>query len=659
MQNPSPINNPAGAAVNIAREAIKQIALRRVEPTPDNYEAIYNEIAGIKKPKPKAEKINGEAKREDAYDDAFMTAFKKALRQLPNQTTDQHNWIHRWEKVITKADWDKLPDILNEGMGASITQSTQWPEVIRTLIMGWETRYIRLSLAQKKEMLERVLINYGGEQDLPEKISAMVEAWEQFTISQGNQESPLTADAEQADQANALIEANIQAEAKFETVAKEVADEYTITNADATKTAAANALPPYDSNEFHETFRILQDILKQSLINGLVTRLDGYPDLKEEALTLVEQSESARKLKDWQAVAKNFRTLLVRVELIGANEEGMKQDLLRLLKLLIDNISELVSEDEWLRGQISVVQTIVSSPLERALIQDAEKSLKEVIYKQGMLKHSLSEAKGAFKNMIGTFMERLAFMSESSGTYHEKVESYSEKLLETEDILEINEILENLMNDTNAMQTDIVRSRDALLEQRVHVDRSQLEIQKLQQELVKLSDTVRTDQLTGVLNRRGLDEALKVEIARAQRSENQLSVAFIDIDNFKTMNDTFGHDVGDRALQHLAKLMQETVRPTDVVSRMGGEEFVVLLPDTNIEEAVITVTRLQRALTKTLFMQNNQKLLITFSAGVSLMKTGESEASVIGRADQAMYLAKKSGKNRVMTEEDLNSVHHI
>ena len=660
MQNPSPINNPAGAAVNIAREAIKQIALRRVEPTPDNYEAIYNEIAGIKKPKPKAEKINGEVKRENAYDDAFMTAFKKALRQLPNQTTDQHNWIHRWEKVITKADWDKLPDILNEGMGASITQSTQWPEVIRTLIMGWETRYIRLSLAQKKEMLERVLINYGGEQDLPEKISAMVEAWEQFTISQANQESPMTADSEQADEANTLIEANIQAEATSETVAKVVADEDAITNADVTNTAADdNALPPYDSNEFHETFRILQDILKQSLINGLVTRLDGYPDLKEDALELVEQSESARKLKDWQAVAKNFRTLLVRVELIGANEEGMKQDLLRLLKLLIDNISELVSEDEWLRGQISVVQTIVSSPLERALIQDAEKSLKEVIYKQGMLKHSLSEAKGAFKTMIGTFMERLAFMSESSGTYHEKVESYSEKLLETEDILEINEILENLMNDTNAMQTDIVRSRDALLEQRVHVDRSQLEIRKLQQELVKLSDTVRTDQLTGVLNRRGLDEALKVEIARAQRSESQLSVAFIDIDNFKTMNDTFGHDVGDRALQHLAKLMQDTVRPTDVVSRMGGEEFVVLLPDTNIEEAVITVTRLQRALTKTLFMQNNQKLLITFSAGVSLLKTGESEASVIGRADQAMYLAKKSGKNRVMTEEDLNSVHHL
>jgi diguanylate cyclase len=660
MLNPSPINNPAGAPVNIARETIKQIALRRVDPTPDNYEAIYNEIAGIKNTTPKKGKGNAEAKGEET-DDAFMNAFKKALRQLPNQTTDQHNWIHRWEKIITKADWDKLSEILHEGMGISIKQSTQWPEAIRSLLTGWETRYTRLTLTQKKEMLERVLINYGGEQDLPEKISGMIKAWEQFTAVQANPESLLIAQTEQAGSANKLIEIDVQAEAKTEVVELKTAETNVMTQSDVSNSTAddANALPDYDSNEFHETFRILQDILKQSLINGLVTRLDGYPELKDEALTLVEQSESARKLKDWQSVAKSFRALLVRVELIGANEEGMKQDLLRLLKLLIDNISELVSEDEWLRGQISVVQTIVSSPLERALIQDAEKSLKEVIYKQGMLKHSLSEAKGAFKTMIATFMDRLAYMTESSGTYHEKVETYSEKLLLTEDILEINELLENLMNDTSAMQTDIVRSRDALLEQREHVDRSQEEIRKLQQELVKLSDTVRTDQLTGVLNRRGLDEALKVEIARAHRSQSQLSVAFIDIDNFKAMNDTYGHDVGDRALQHLAKLMQDTVRPTDVVSRLGGEEFVVLLPDTNIDEAVITVTRLQRALTKTLFMQNNQKLLITFSAGISLLKTGESEASVVGRADQAMYLAKKTGKNRVMTEVDADHAHHL
>ncbi len=79
--------------------------------------------------------------------------------------------------------------------------------------------------------------------------------------------------------------------------------------------------------------------------------------------------------------------------MIGANEEGIKRDLLGLLKLLLSNISELVSDDQWLRGQVATVQTIISSPLDRVQIQAAEKSLKEVIYKQGMLKHSLIEAK--------------------------------------------------------------------------------------------------------------------------------------------------------------------------------------------------------------------------------------------------------------------------
>jgi diguanylate cyclase len=145
------------------------------------------------------------------------------------------------------------------------------------------------------------------------------------------------------------------------------------------------------------------------------------------------------------------------------------------------------------------------------------------------------------------------------------------------------------------------------------------------------------------------------EISRAQRGGSQLSVVLLDIDNFKSLNDTYGHNVGDTALQHLAKVIQATVRPTDVVSRFGGEEFVILLPDTDLDQAVTTIQRLQRALTKQFFMGNNDRLLITFSAGVALLKNNEKETSVLHRADQSMYLAKKTGKNRVMTENDLNS----
>lgn len=613
MLNINKQNKSTPIPIEIAREAIKQMAVRKVDPTPENYHLIYNEVASIPMP------------------ESLESAIKEALKQLPNKTTEQHDWIGRWEKLLSKRKWTELRALMSEGMDTSITFSTQWPEAIRKLLKGLDTRHVGLEISKKKEALGRVLINFGNDPLLAQKIKAMTESWDQYSVINSlDLQSNVLSDAEN------LIE---------ETVAQ-----------DATEASSKSAIPTYDTDEFQETFRTLQDMLKQSLNHGLIPRLDGYPELKEEARQIFILTEKARKLKDWQFMAKQFRALLVRVELMGANEEGMKQDLLRLLKLLVDNISELVADDEWIRGQIAVVQTIVSSPLDRALIQDAEKSLKEVIFKQGMLKHSLNEAKSSFKNMISTFVDRLGDMSDSSGSYQKKIENYAEKLSETEDILQINVLLENLMKDTHTMQAEIVRSREVLLEQRDSVESAQEKIRKLQEELSELSEAVRVDQLTGVLNRRGLDEAMTREMARAQRGGGLLSVALLDIDNFKSLNDTYGHNVGDTALQHLAKVIQTTMRPTDVVSRFGGEEFVILLPDTDLEAAVSTIKRLQRALTKQFFLGNNEKLLITFSAGVVLLKNDETEAAVIHRADQSMYLAKRTGKNRVMTEIDLNTL---
>ena len=122
----------------------------------------------------------------------------------------------------------------------------------------------------------------------------------------------------------------------------------------------------------------------------------------------------------------------------------------------------------------------------------------------------------------------------------------------------------------------------------------------------------------------------------------------LDIDNFKKLNDALGHDVGDQALIHLANVCRETLRPQDTVARFGGEEFVILLPETPMEEAVIALTRLQRELTKRFFLSGNEKVLITFSAGVTQMLPDDIQATVIKRADEAMYKAKQTGKNRVI-----------
>jgi diguanylate cyclase len=162
---------------------------------------------------------------------------------------------------------------------------------------------------------------------------------------------------------------------------------------------------------------------------------------------------------------------------------------------------------------------------------------------------------------------------------------------------------------------------------------------------------VSTDPLTQIANRRGLLQAFEAERSRTERGGGAagkagLCVGLLDIDNFKMLNDKLGHGAGDEALKALAQVVSTTLRPTDVVARYGGEEFVVLLPETAVDEGQQILTRLQRSLTGGLFMHEDKKVLVTFSAGVTAYRDSERIEEALERADQALYEAKRTGKNR-------------
>lgn len=159
-----------------------------------------------------------------------------------------------------------------------------------------------------------------------------------------------------------------------------------------------------------------------------------------------------------------------------------------------------------------------------------------------------------------------------------------------------------------------------------------------------------TDALTGLYNRRHLDTNLEREFLRAKRYHNDLSIAVIDIDFFKKVNDTYGHLCGDYVLKEVAYMILETLRKTDMVFRYGGEEFVAILTETPLEKAVIPLERLRKSIESYPFEYNGISFRVTVSIGVNSTESGAATAGeFLDLADKALYLAKNKGRNRVIT----------
>ena len=495
-----------------------------------------------------------------------------------------------------------------ESPGAS--PEITWSSMIRDLLRQLDMPHKGITTTRKKEGIETVLSRFSSDPALlHEKLQSLVRSWGSPTGTQ----------------AEAVIEHAAPASAAA---------------SDSSKTSAAVAA----TGGSPEILSQLRELLAHTLENTQ----HSQPELSNEIQALVQQVRSAANQKQIADLANQLRKFWLKLELRGGDKVKIQEGLLRLLRLLVENVSELVADDKWMHGQISTLQDLIAQPLDKNAIADAERNLRNAIIKQSSLKHSLSDAKNTLKSLMTTFIDRLGDLTESTGEYHTKIEGYSQKIGGADNITELSHILADIMQDTRVIQASALRSHEELLTTRKQANEAEERVRKLEQELEQVSELVREDQLTGALNRRGMEETLDREFKRADRAKALISVALLDIDNFKQLNDTLGHQGGDEALIHLTRVIKDALRPSDSVARYGGEEFLIILPDTAMQQAMETLERLQRELTKKFFLHNNERKLITFSAGVALRAEDEDKEDLIGRADKAMYHAKQSGKNRVV-----------
>jgi diguanylate cyclase len=400
-----------------------------------------------------------------------------------------------------------------------------------------------------------------------------------------------------------------------------------------------------------DSARQLRELLQRTLSFAVASLLAGSPRLAEEAESLgafVRQASTQQALAD---VAARLKQLCYQIEIRSGDIAETQELLLRLFRLLLGNVGELLEDGSWMRGQVESVQELISGPLDQRALEDATRSLKEVIYKQGQLRSSIGDVKATVKNMMKTFIDRLGSVASSTDDFQQKIGGFTERISRANDIGELNRVLDEVLVETRLLQSEALASRDRMIAARQEAEDAEQRIAELEGKLRAMSELAREDQLTGSLNRRGLDDIFTREAARADRRGTPMCVALLDLDDFKRLNDTYGHLAGDGALRHLVRIVKSTLRSIDAIARFGGEEFLIVMPETTTEDAAAAMVRLQRELTRHFFLHENEKMLITFSAGVALRRPDEPQEDLVKRADKAMYQAKHAGKNRVFIAE--------
>ena len=596
--------------LEIARQTLIQLSKSQRPPTPENYRQVYDQIAGVTSSNSKAVLDNtlNKVLLEKSKKNPKYTAIAKKISSL----IDKQDAVNLEKQIQTL--------IANDAKENEV----QWGTLLRFLIKQLELNHTGLTAESKKEGLNRVISSFSNDPALlAEKIQTLITSW-----GEGK---------------GAGIEISA-----IETPVSEPLNPSAKTEAIIVPTLHVVDNGPVDHAEIAKAWR---DILVRTIRILVLPKLTDSPSAANRVEELVNQAEVAESLAQINELNNGLRTTLLRAEMQTDGQRRMQEALVEILRLLVSSMADLTIEDQWLHAQIIIIKDIVSKPLKIDTVYNAESSLKALIFKQSQIKPGLLEAKETLKNMVSSFVAKLADITTSTGSYQQKIQNYHSQVKAVDDISELNAILESLVSDIDDMNTEAKANYTSLQESQKKAEEAEKKINELTLKLDYISEAAHEDFLTGALNRRGMDEALTREFERSDRHGTPLSLAMLDVDHFKKINDTMGHSTGDKALAHLSKVIKSILRSTDVLARYGGEEFVILLPGSNQKDAVTVVSGLQRDLTKNFFLHKNERVLITFSAGVAERLHGEDVDSILPRADAALYLAKQSGRNRVVGAE--------
>lgn len=333
--------------------------------------------------------------------------------------------------------------------------------------------------------------------------------------------------------------------------------------------------------------------------------------------------------KSWAKLQKSdLSPIPVNYEVLYAYYEGMRPDLNHAVDMAIEKLGDL--NDEICQD---IYQRLIDDKVSNSAILRAGDQVYE---------------------MVRDITNKVQQAKEAAHNYNGQIQDISTKIVTEKDVKKLEQMLQKVVSETQGLL-----QRNAELEE--HLDRSTEVMSMLQKDLDHVRREAVTDSLTGLANRKAFDMAYGTIVRESQNTKQTFALLMIDIDHFKNFNDSYGHQVGDQVLRLVAKTLKDGVRGKDIVTRYGGEEFALLLPNTPLSAGVAVANNLRKAVaTKDVVNRSSGEVLgqITMSVGVAEYIDGEEIETLMERADKALYAAKKNGRNQVASADDNQKIKH-
>lgn len=275
----------------------------------------------------------------------------------------------------------------------------------------------------------------------------------------------------------------------------------------------------------------------------------------------------------------------------------------------------------------------------------------EHIYQQFLSDQHLQQAEQVSKTLVSALAETTAALRHTGSEadhYHSVLSSFDKSCGSAQSLTDVFDLLNTVLKETQSMQQSMKRLQQDFLVKSDDMD-------KLRKELDQVRKQASTDALTGLYNRTTFFDSLEAVDAESNPLSNPYSVAMIDIDHFKRVNDTFGHLVGDKVIRFVADSLRQSIKGRDCAARYGGEEYALLLPETSLENAVILCNKIREHIAKTNLVRSGTKESlgqITISVGIAQKRSGEGRMDLLARADKALYLSKERGRNKVTASDE-------